>query len=139
MYEEDVADCAVAEKLIHDALEHYRVNPNREFFQLPIKEAVRTVFEVCLRVNSTLIKEKSRLAIWMNQGNRESATELKELLSPLKGGDTSVYLMYRNESAEMHIRLSDSYLIQCSPALLSELGKKPWVEEVFLNVPITET
>jgi hypothetical protein len=117
MYEEDVADCALAERLIHDALSNYRVNPNREFFQLPIKRAVRVVFEVCLKVNSALIKEKCRLSIWLNQGGLQAASELKDLLFPLRGGDTCVYLTYRNDNAEMQLRLSDSYLVHCSPSL----------------------
>ncbi len=33
----DTKDCAVAEKLIHKALDIYRVNPNREFFQAEYK------------------------------------------------------------------------------------------------------
>lgn len=135
MYEEEVADCALAERLIHEALAQYRINPNREFFQLPMKVAVRTVFEVCLRVNSSLIREKGRLVIWMNQGNTRSAIELKEVLSPARGGDTAVYLMYRNDAAEMHLRLSDSYLVHCSPALLTQLSKKSWVDEVIVSVP----
>lgn len=84
MYEEDVADCELAERLIHQSLFSYRSNPRREFFQLPLKLAVRTVFEICLRVNSELIAEKSRLSIWLNKSGLTAASELKNYCSHIE-------------------------------------------------------
>lgn len=37
-HEWKVTDCARAEKIVHDALERYRINPKREFFRLPYWE-----------------------------------------------------------------------------------------------------
>ncbi len=39
-YSEDVPDCAKAERLIHKRLDKFRPNKNREFFQLPLKDAI---------------------------------------------------------------------------------------------------
>lgn len=111
IYEEDVVDCVLAERLIHQNLVAYRVQSNREFFQLPLKLAVRTVFEICLRVNKIIIQEKSRVVIWMNGNNSSCVMQLKNLLLPVRGGDSSVFLIYKNEKAECHIRLSDTFLM----------------------------
>jgi len=39
-YSEDVPDCAKAEGLIHKRLDQFRTNSRREFFQLPLKDAI---------------------------------------------------------------------------------------------------
>ncbi|AFZ13486.1 helicase A859L [Crinalium epipsammum PCC 9333] len=46
VYEQDVANCVLAEKLIHQKLANYRYNQKREFFILPLYEAISTVQEV---------------------------------------------------------------------------------------------
>jgi hypothetical protein len=38
-----VLDCVRAERIVHDALERYRINPKREFFRLPYKDLLATV------------------------------------------------------------------------------------------------
>lgn len=45
-YQEFVADCRLAEKLVHKRLECHRVNQGREFFDVPLKEAIKFVAEV---------------------------------------------------------------------------------------------
>lgn len=45
-YERDVPDCVLAEKLVHQKLKKYRYRTNREFFVIPLQEAVATVEEV---------------------------------------------------------------------------------------------
>jgi tetratricopeptide (TPR) repeat protein len=45
-YEEFVADCHLAEKLVHKRLEQHRVNQRREFFEVALKEAIKVVAEV---------------------------------------------------------------------------------------------
>jgi hypothetical protein len=42
----DVADCVLAEKLIHEKLDDFRVNPNREYFKAPYKEIFKVIDEV---------------------------------------------------------------------------------------------
>lgn len=50
-YSEEVKDCDLVEKLVHERLRPFRVNDNREFFQISVKEAIRTIRDI--------IKEKS--------------------------------------------------------------------------------
>ena len=47
-YEEEVPDCSVAERLVHQKLaeDGYRVNDSREFFTVPLKIAIYTVSTV---------------------------------------------------------------------------------------------
>ncbi len=136
LYEEEVADCAVAEQLIHRALDQYRINPRREFFQLPLKVAIRTVFQVCLRVNQSLIKERSRLAIWLNSSEPDHVQKLKDFLLPIRGGDTAVRLIYRNEKAECEVAISESHMVHCTPDVLTRLAQESWVQEVYLHTPL---
>lgn len=42
-YSEDVPDCSAAERLIHSRLDPYRTNQGREFFHLPLRDAIREV------------------------------------------------------------------------------------------------
>lgn len=48
-YEEDVPDCVLAEKLIHKKLSNYRYKKNREFFVIPLTEAISKVQAVTQR------------------------------------------------------------------------------------------
>jgi len=42
----DVDDCVLAEKLIHDKLNEFRVNPKREYFKAPYKEIFKVIDKV---------------------------------------------------------------------------------------------
>lgn len=44
--EEDVLDCDAAEREIHLRLAEYRISEDREFFRLPLKEAIKEVQKV---------------------------------------------------------------------------------------------
>jgi predicted HTH domain antitoxin len=46
LYEQRVADCRVAEGLLHRRLDRYRSASNREFFELPLKVAIKALEEV---------------------------------------------------------------------------------------------
>ncbi|MBD2770985.1 GIY-YIG nuclease family protein [Iningainema tapete] len=48
-YEEDVPDCTLVEKLIHQKLSNYRYKKNREFFVLPLQEAISKIQKVTQR------------------------------------------------------------------------------------------
>lgn len=50
-YEAEVSDCYQAEQEIHRRLSEYRVSSNREFFRLPLKDAVDCVNEVVNEIN----------------------------------------------------------------------------------------
>lgn len=45
IYDELVTDCNFVEKRLHARFDDYRYQPNREFFQIPIREAVRGLME----------------------------------------------------------------------------------------------
>jgi hypothetical protein len=45
-----VSDCALAEKLIHERLDQYRINPKREFFQAPYKTISQGIHEVLAKL-----------------------------------------------------------------------------------------
>ncbi|MFQ5732261.1 MAG: GIY-YIG nuclease family protein [Planctomycetaceae bacterium] len=45
-YEEPVDDCHAIERILHERLARYRMQTNREFFCLPLKDAIRIVREL---------------------------------------------------------------------------------------------
>lgn len=45
-YEHKVSNCDLVEQLVHKKLKRKRVNKDREFFQMPLKEAIKTIREV---------------------------------------------------------------------------------------------
>ncbi len=49
LFDEDYADCDLAEKLIHQELSEYRVNHKREFFKVAPKVAVRAFYKISAR------------------------------------------------------------------------------------------
>ncbi len=51
-YDEYVLDCDLAEKVIHGRLETYRVNKRREFFEIPLKDAIKIVAEVTQEIGN---------------------------------------------------------------------------------------
>ena len=46
MEEWDVEDCVLAEKIIHEKLSEFRVNPKREYFKAPYKEIFKVIDKV---------------------------------------------------------------------------------------------
>ena len=49
-YEHPVEDCGLAESKVHERLAQYRVNNNREFFKIPVKDAIETVRDVVVEI-----------------------------------------------------------------------------------------
>jgi hypothetical protein len=45
VYDELLTDCELVEKRLHARFAEYRYKPNREFFQIPIREAIRGLME----------------------------------------------------------------------------------------------
>lgn len=45
VYDELVTDCDWVERRLHQRFDDYRYQPNREFFQIPIREAIRGLME----------------------------------------------------------------------------------------------
>jgi T5orf172 domain len=49
IYDQVVNDASAAEREIHSLLRPHRINPQREFFRISIREAIRHVQEICSR------------------------------------------------------------------------------------------
>lgn len=134
LYEEAVADCERAEQIVHGRLSKWRVNESREFFNVPLKDAVRAVFEACLEVNEPFLRERSRLAIWIESGT-SPGTELAEILNLATPGTTAVRLVLNGPNAVAEVHLSNTLLITCTPEFLASLQRQKWVKDVQVYVP----
>ena len=60
LYDDLVTDCNAVEAAIHRRLAGYRVSEDREFFRIPVKEAIRTLQEeaAACRVNPLALKRR---------------------------------------------------------------------------------
>lgn len=134
LYEESVADCERAEKIIHTKLANSRVSKSREFFNIPLKQAVRAVFETCLRVNAEYLRERSRLAIWI-KSDASYGTKLGDLLMSAKPGTTAVRLILQRPGSHAEMQLSNTLLVACTPEFLTDLQRQDWVKDVQVYVP----
>lgn len=47
----EVKDCVLAEKLIHEKLDDYRLNPRREFFKIPLEKAIEVIIPIIKDIN----------------------------------------------------------------------------------------
>ena len=122
LYEEDVFNVDLAEKLAHESLDTYRTTPNREFFQLPLKIAVREVATIAW--NMERIQKgyaDPRIVILMN--GHVDATNVKRLIEPYRGGDTYVSVFYSNGNAAAVFDLGDNWRIKFSVAFIRDLKK----------------
>ena len=45
VYDELVTDCEAVERRLHRRFDDYRYQPNREFFQIPVREAIRGLMD----------------------------------------------------------------------------------------------
>ena len=84
LYEERVVDCDRAERLIHQRLYEYRSSTNREFFELPLKSAIRMVNEVAEEVGRVPDPKKVEAASEpASSGNdRKISSEEVSVVSP---------------------------------------------------------
>jgi hypothetical protein len=119
LFEERVADIALAEKLVHDRLAGYRVQENREFFRVPYKEAIRTVADVCAQVNREAESQVSRVRISVR--GAALARRLMGALSPHRGGRALVLLHYENDGATCDVALGEAWKVRLTPELLNSL------------------
>jgi len=78
LYDEDVLDCVKAEKIVHKLLQDKRINLKREFFDLPLKKAVETVFITCSKVNKKLAGDK--IAIFLTKANKNHFERIKSII-----------------------------------------------------------
>jgi predicted transport protein len=57
LYEQQVADCQRAERLLHQRLHQYRSASNREFFQIPLKAAIKALEDVADEIGRIEMEE----------------------------------------------------------------------------------
>jgi T5orf172 domain len=136
LYEEEVADCELAERLIHKQLAEHRVHRDSEFFKVPLKVAVDAVFRTCLRVNKHLLKDNSRLAIYFEKDC--STNSVFDLLRPYFGGNTAIRIIIQRSNVNAEIQLGEDAMIKCTPELLALLHNHASVREISLHTPIEE-
>ncbi|WP_417702405.1 GIY-YIG nuclease family protein [Pseudophaeobacter sp.] len=77
LYEQRVTDCHAAERLLHKKLEKCRTAGNREFFHLPLKEAVKALEEVADKVGRAAVGRQERDAMPIREAH--ATEELGEL------------------------------------------------------------
>lgn len=63
IYDELVSDCNAVEDAVHRRLAGYRVSDDREFFRVPVKEAIRTLQEEAARYRVNPLNLKRRVEI----------------------------------------------------------------------------
>ncbi len=68
IYENETTNCDLLEKEVHQILNNFRINPNREFFTLPVKKAILAIEKVVKRLE----QEKKLVQIL---SNKEVSTE----------------------------------------------------------------
>jgi hypothetical protein len=123
----------MAEKKIHQRLEKYRVNPKREFFKLPLKLAVKTVFDVCFEVNNEIANGVAeKIGIIINSPvTEEQLKNLKSILEANQGPKIKVYLLLQNTRSTTVISLPDTSNISISAGMISKIKEIPFVKEVI--------
>jgi hypothetical protein len=123
LFEEQVIDVDYAERLVHERLSNYRLEPNREFFRLPYKIAIRAVFDVCSEVNKGVAAKVKMIRL--NLGAKSRAGDLRSMLESHRGGDVMVALVYEDKKSACEIVLGDEWKIAFSPQLVTEL--QSWI------------
>jgi hypothetical protein len=88
-YSEEVLNCEVAESMIHTRLAKFRVNRGREFFHLPLQEAIRELTVIAEEVGRS-IPNPTNPTLSLFKDEIYAATEvlekgLKEDVVPLAG------------------------------------------------------
>ncbi len=99
-YDVQVEDCHTAEKLIHDELEQYRYKRDREFFNIPLKQAIPIVENIASKAGKveTKIEEKkeekliSKVSmLYEENGNIEQVNIFQKFLNVLKGHEGETF------------------------------------------------
>jgi hypothetical protein len=127
LFQEQVCDVHHAERLVHERLAAFRLQPNREFFQVPYELAIRTVISTCAQVNRE--RDISRSAnirhVRLLLGAGHDAQRLKALLAPFRRGrgrKVQVVVSYRDErGAASDVLLGNDWRVVLSPFLVADL------------------
>lgn len=133
LYEEDVLDSKLAEKVIHEKLSGERINPHREFFRVPLKKAVKAVFETCLQVNKRAAKAATaRIVIVVSPAHSKTLVQqMAEVLTMHKAGKIEVYILYQSKNAEALIKIGEEWNTRLSAELINNLRGLKGVKDVL--------
>lgn len=133
LYEEDVLDSNLAEKVVHEKLIGERINPRREFFRVPLKRAVRAVFETCLQVNKHAAKAATtRIVIVVGPAySKTLVQQMAEVLSNHKAGKIEVYILYQGKNAKALIRIGEEWNARLSAELINNLRRIKGIKDVL--------
>lgn len=87
-YEEQIPDSTIAEKFIHEELKNqgYRINDSREFFSIPLKEAIQIVSLVASHIRE-IYEDKTEELLLSEEDDSEATGEyyLSQGLNALSG------------------------------------------------------
>ncbi len=67
-------DCVAAEEEVHACLETMRYSKDREFFRMPLKEAIAVVSEICEKFDPRIVDEDANIMIRHPEDGSFSAT-----------------------------------------------------------------
>jgi len=141
LVQEYVYDVDYAERLIHDRLMSYRLQPNREFFQLPYELAIRTVISICAQVNRERDISKASNVKRMRllfTGSQDART-LMDLLGPFRNrprSNVQVVVSFESHGAACDVCLGDDWRVELSPFLVERL--QAWLGKdgvLFSTIP----
>jgi hypothetical protein len=136
LYEDDVLDCVLAEQLVHKYLEEKRINPKREFFDVPLKEVVRIVLKTCLKVDYAITSQAGgKLWLFINVSSM-GVGRLDELKSILKRhpGQTPVYLGLDTKNYKsVQILVGKELYVTFSAGLINDLQAVTEIHDIEWN------
>ena len=86
VYFRDFNDSVLAEKLVHNELDHYRENNNREFFRIALDEAIRAIDKIADDKN-VIFKDNIRDSKEHDRMSESIATPFAELFASFAPSD----------------------------------------------------
>jgi hypothetical protein len=138
-YDERVPNCLVAERLVQARLAAHRVSEDREFFHLPLRDAIAVVAEVaaaCRRGGSSpaLMKMTVR-GVFPPSLHKVEVTPEGDVVYCREDGDNRVeetWLLNRTATAELFDQLR-----RCQFEELQEDYSDPWTDYPVIVVEVT--
>lgn len=109
VHDELVCDCVAVEKRLHDRFAYARLNPRREFFRIPLKDAVKALQEIAVE-----FRDPAQGVIYSGGQSAEMFAELQARYhSYIKPDIKSIKMVQRNGlcflevTSTVHANLND--------------------------------
>lgn len=119
LLDEFVFDQHTAESVAHRRLSNYRVSNRREFFKAPYPVVIKTAIAVCEEINRDFSARVQAVRIEVSV--ILDAKKLKKCLSPFRGGNVPVLVLYRNAGAMVDVALDSDWRVAVSADLATAL------------------